>query len=50
MKELNAIWAGHKKTGEELMNNKIPAMNKKLFDSGYGALFATKKVLNRRKA
>ena len=41
MKELNATWAGHKKTGEELMNNKIPAMNKKLFDSGFGALFAT---------
>jgi photosystem II stability/assembly factor-like uncharacterized protein len=42
MKELNATWAGHKKTGEELLNNKIPAMNKKLFDSGFGALFATK--------
>ena len=42
MKELNTTWAGYKKTGEELMNNKIPAMNKKLFDSGYGALFATK--------
>jgi hypothetical protein len=41
MKELNATWAGHKKTGEELLNNKIPAMNKKLFDSGFGALFAT---------
>jgi hypothetical protein len=42
MKELNTTWAGHKKTGEELLNNKIPAMNKKLFDSGFGALFATK--------
>jgi hypothetical protein len=40
MKELNATWAGHKKTGQELLNTKVPAMNKKLFDTGYGALYS----------
>ncbi|MGA9269694.1 MAG: glycosyl hydrolase, partial [Lutimonas sp.] len=42
MKELNTTWEGHKKTGSTLLNTKVPAMNKKLFDSGFGALFATK--------
>lgn len=40
MKELNSSWAGHKKTGQDLLNNKVPAMNKKLFDAGIGALHA----------
>ena len=42
MKELNATWAGHKKTGSDLLDTKVPAMNKKLFDSGFGALHAKK--------
>ena len=40
IKELNANWAGHKKMGSELLNTKVPAMNKKLFDSGIGVLYS----------
>jgi hypothetical protein len=42
MAELNGEWEGHRKKGKELMESKVPAMNKALFDSGYGALYAKK--------
>ncbi len=39
-KELEAKWAGLKQTGNRIMENEIPAMNKKLFDAGIGAIWS----------
>ena len=39
MRELNAQWAGLKERAEELINRDIPALNKKLFDVGLGAIW-----------
>ncbi len=36
--ELMGIWAGYKATGEDLLNNKIPALNKALWEQGVGAI------------
>ena len=40
--ELNSEWELHKKKGSDMLKNKVPAMNKALFDSGFGALYAKK--------
>ena len=42
MAELNAEWETHKKVGSDLLQKKVPAMNKALFDSGFGVLYAKK--------
>jgi hypothetical protein len=39
MRELNAQWATLKARGEEILNRDIPALNKKLFDAGLGAIW-----------
>jgi hypothetical protein len=40
--ELNSEWELHKKKGSDILQNKVPAMNKALFDSGFGVLYAKK--------
>ncbi len=40
--ELNSQWEAHRKKGKELMDKKVPEMNKALYDSGFGALYAKK--------
>ncbi len=39
MKELNAEWATLKSRGVEILDNNIPAFNKKLWDAGVGAVW-----------
>jgi len=39
MKELNAQWAGLKARGVEIQNQDIPALNKRLWDAGLGAIW-----------
>ena len=39
MKELNAEWAALKSRGVEILEKDIPAMNKKLWDAGVGAVW-----------
>jgi photosystem II stability/assembly factor-like uncharacterized protein len=39
MKELNAEWAKLKERGVELLDKNIPAINKKLWDAGIGAIW-----------
>lgn len=39
-KELETKWMGLKQTGTQLMDKDIPAMNKKLFDAGIGAIWS----------
>ena len=39
MKELNAEWANLKSRGVEILDNNIPALNKKLWESGVGAIW-----------
>src|SRR4029078_2396210 len=39
MKELNAQWAGLKARGLEIQNQDIPALNKRLWDAGLGAIW-----------
>jgi hypothetical protein len=39
MKELNAQWATLKARGNELLNQDIPAFNKRLWDAGLGAIW-----------
>jgi photosystem II stability/assembly factor-like uncharacterized protein len=39
MRELNAQWAVLKARADEIMNRDIPALNKKLFDAGMGAIW-----------
>ena len=39
MKELNAGWAILKNRGVEILDNNIPAFNKKLWDAGIGAVW-----------
>jgi photosystem II stability/assembly factor-like uncharacterized protein len=39
MKELNAQWATLKARGDEILNRDIPALNKKLWDAGLGAIW-----------
>jgi hypothetical protein len=39
MRELNTQWAGLKARGDEILNRDIPALNKKLFDTGLGAIW-----------
>jgi photosystem II stability/assembly factor-like uncharacterized protein len=41
LKELNAQWATLKARGNELLNQDIPAFNKRLWDAGLGAIWAT---------
>jgi hypothetical protein len=41
LKELNAQWATLKARGNELLNGDIPAFNKRLWDAGLGAIWAT---------
>ena len=40
MKELNAQWATLKARGNELLNQDLPAFNKRLWDAGLGAIWA----------
>ena len=40
MKELNAQWATLKARADEILNRDIPALNKKLWDAGLGAIWA----------
>jgi photosystem II stability/assembly factor-like uncharacterized protein len=42
MKELNAQWATLKARADEILNRDIPALNKKLWDAGLGAIWADK--------
>jgi len=44
LKELNAQWATLKARGNELLNQDIPAFNKRLWDAGLGAIWATDKT------
>ncbi len=44
LKELNAQWATLKARGTELLNQDIPAFNKRLWDAGLGAIWATDKT------
>ena len=37
--ELNSEWEGHKTSGNDILKNKVPAMNKALFDAGFGVLY-----------
>jgi photosystem II stability/assembly factor-like uncharacterized protein len=39
MKELNGKWDGLKQKGMKMMDSDIPALNKKLFDAGIGAIW-----------
>jgi len=39
MRELNAQWATLKARADEILNRDIPALNKKLFDAGMGAIW-----------
>ena len=39
MKELNAEWTTLKSRGVEILDNNIPAFNKKLWDAGVGAVW-----------
>src|SRR5690349_1999829 len=39
LKELNAQWASLKSRGNELLNQDIPAFNKRLWDAGLGAIW-----------
>jgi photosystem II stability/assembly factor-like uncharacterized protein len=39
MKELNAQWATLKARGDEILNRDLPALNKKLWDAGLGAIW-----------
>jgi hypothetical protein len=39
MKEMNAKWEGLKQKGTKMMDGDIPALNKKLFDAGIGAIW-----------
>ena len=39
MKELNAKWDGLRQKGTKMMDSDIPALNKKLFDAGIGAIW-----------
>jgi hypothetical protein len=39
MRELNAQWSGLKARADEILNRDIPALNKKLFDAGLGAIW-----------
>ena len=39
MKELNAQWSTLKARGNELLNQDIPAFNKRLWDAGLGAIW-----------
>jgi hypothetical protein len=41
MRELNAQWATLKARGTELLDRDIPAFNKRLWDAGLGAIWAT---------
>jgi photosystem II stability/assembly factor-like uncharacterized protein len=41
LRELNAQWATLKARADEIQNRDIPAFNKKLFDAGVGAIWAT---------
>ncbi|HJT66000.1 MAG TPA: hypothetical protein VJ749_06080 [Pyrinomonadaceae bacterium] len=40
MKELNAQWATLKARADEILNRDLPALNKKLWDAGLGAIWA----------
>ena len=40
LKELNVQWASLKARGNELLNQDIPAFNKRLWDAGLGAIWA----------
>jgi hypothetical protein len=39
MKELNAQWATLKARADEIQNKDLPALNKKLWDAGLGAIW-----------
>jgi photosystem II stability/assembly factor-like uncharacterized protein len=39
MRELNAQWATLKARGEEILNRDLPALNKRLWDAGLGAIW-----------
>jgi hypothetical protein len=39
MKELNAEWVTLKNRGVEILDKDIPALNKKLWDDGLGAIW-----------
>jgi hypothetical protein len=39
MKELNGKWDGLRLKGAKMMDSDIPALNKKLFDAGIGAIW-----------
>jgi len=39
MKELNAQWASLKARGMEIQDKDIPALNKRLWDAGLGAIW-----------
>jgi hypothetical protein len=39
LQELNAQWAVLKTRAEEILNRDLPALNKKLFDAGLGAIW-----------
>ena len=41
MRELNVQWATLKARGTELLDRDIPAFNKRLWDAGLGAIWAT---------
>src|SRR4029078_9320166 len=41
LRELNAQWATLKGRGEEIQNRDLPALNKKLYEAGLGAIWAT---------
>ena len=40
LKELNAQWATLKARADEILNRDIPALNKKMWDAGLGAIWA----------
>jgi len=42
MKELNAQWVTLKARADEILNRDIPALNKKFWDAGLGAIWADK--------
>ncbi len=44
LRELNAQWATLKARGNELLNQDIPAFNKRLWDAGLGAIWAIDKT------
>jgi hypothetical protein len=39
LRELNAQWATLKTRADEILNRDLPALNKKLFDAGLGAIW-----------